>query len=88
MSVPSVFLGYPFGVKGYKLLNLFTKKIFISKDVIFHETLFPFVSDPYSSSSHSNIPLRHLFPSVASPHDPLLSFPTSDIVIDSISAPS
>ena len=87
-SVPCVFLGYPFGVKGYKLLNLFTKRIFISKDVIFHETIFPFVSDPYSSSSHSNIPLPHLFPLVASPHDPLLSFRTSDLVTDAIPAPN
>ena len=61
-SVPCVFLGYPFGFKGYKLLNLFTKRIFISRDVIFHETVFPFVSDPYSSCSHSNIPLPHFFP--------------------------
>ena len=42
-SVPCVFLGYPFGVKGYKLLNLSTKQIFISRDVCFHETVFPFV---------------------------------------------
>ena len=86
-SVPCVFLGYPFSVKGYKLLNLFTKRIFISRDVIFHETIFPFVSNPYSSSSHSNIPLPHLFPSIASPHDPLISFPTSDLVTDAIPAP-
>ena len=26
-SIPCVFLGYPFGVKGYKLLNLFTFQI-------------------------------------------------------------
>ena len=85
-SVPCVFLGYPFGFKGYKLLNLFTKRIFISRDVIFHETVFPFVSDPYSSFSHSNIPLPHLFPLVASPHNPLVSFPTSDSITDAIPA--
>ena len=87
-SVPCVFFGYPFGVKGYKLLNLFTKKIFISRDVIFHETNFPFVSDPYSSSSHSNIPLPHLFPSVASSHDPVLSFPSSDLVTNVVPTPT
>ena len=87
-SVPCVILGYSFGVKGYKFLNLFTKRIFISKDVIFHETIFPFVSDPYSSSSHSNIPLPHLFPSIASPHDPLLSFPTFDLVTNASPAPN
>ena len=87
-SIPCVFLGYPFGVKGYKLLNLFTKRIFISRDVIFHETIFALVSDPYSSSSHSNIPLPHLFPLVASPHDPVLSFPSSDLVTDVVPTPT
>ena len=37
-----VFLGYPFGVKGYKVLDLTTKNVFIFRDVIFHETIFPF----------------------------------------------
>ena len=84
--VPCVFLGYPFGVEGYKLPNLFTKMIFISRDVIFHETVFPFVSDPYLSFSHSNIPLPHLFPSVASPHNHLVSFLTSYPITETIPA--
>lgn len=37
-----VFLGYPIGVKGYKLLDLETKRVFWSRDVIFHETIFPY----------------------------------------------
>lgn len=37
-----VFLGYPFGIKGYKLLDLETKKIFISRNVIFYENVFPY----------------------------------------------
>ncbi len=36
------FLGYPYGVKGYKLLDLTTHKVLISRDVVFHETIFPF----------------------------------------------
>ena len=43
-SIPCVFLGYPFRVKGYKLLNLISKNIFISRNVSFHETVFPFIS--------------------------------------------
>jgi hypothetical protein len=35
-------LGYPFGTKGYRLLDLKTHQIFVSRDVIFHETIFPF----------------------------------------------
>ena len=43
----SIFVGYPFGYKGYKLLDLESNKTYITQNVIFHETLFPFV--------HSNI---------------------------------
>jgi hypothetical protein len=41
-SIRSVFLGYPLAQKGYKLYDLDKKKIFVSKDVIFHEFIFPF----------------------------------------------
>jgi len=37
-----ILLGYPFGYKGYKLYDLDTKKTFHSKDVLFHENIFPF----------------------------------------------
>lgn len=37
-----VFLGYPSGVKGYKLLDVTSRQIFLSRDVIFHEEIFPF----------------------------------------------
>ena len=43
-AIPSIFMGYPVGYKGYKLLNLATKQFFISRDVIFHEDTFPFAS--------------------------------------------
>ena len=79
-STPCVFLGYPFGVKGYKLLNLLTKKIFLSRDVIFHKTMFPFAFATYSP--HSSLSLPHIFPSVTTGPDftsPLVpeSFPSS-----------
>ncbi len=65
-----VFLGYPPGVKGYKLLDLTTHQYLISRDVIFHEQVFPFHSlnpspidcstflftTPDSTSSSSPIP--------------------------------
>ena len=37
-----IFLGYLFGIKGYKLLDLQSHTIFISRDVVFHESIFPF----------------------------------------------
>lgn len=39
-----VFLGYPFGAKGYKLLDLETQSNFVSRNVIFHEQIFHFSS--------------------------------------------
>lgn len=37
------FLGYPIGIKGYKVMDLSTSQFFISRDV-FHESSFPFLS--------------------------------------------
>lgn len=39
-ATPHVFIGYPFGTKGYKVLSLDTKKIQVSRVVSFHENIF------------------------------------------------
>lgn len=39
-----VFLGYPPGTKGYKLYDIQTSEVFVSRDVVFHEEIFPFHS--------------------------------------------
>ena len=81
-AVPAVFLGYPPGYKGYKLFDLSTNAIFISRDVIFHEHIFPFTSTSHSTSIFSD----RVLPS-HSPLDPSLisapplfqsSFPSFD----------
>jgi hypothetical protein len=41
-AIPCVFIGYPYAIKGYKLYDLHTKSVFISRNVIFHEHIFPF----------------------------------------------
>lgn len=41
-AIPSVFVGYPPGMKAYKLYDIENKKFFISRDVVFHESVFPF----------------------------------------------
>ena len=41
-AVPCIFLGYPFGQKAYKLLNLETHQVFTSRDVVFHEQILPY----------------------------------------------
>ena len=46
----SVFLGYPHGIKGYKVLDLDSNSIFISRDIVFYEAIFP-----YASTSHPSI---------------------------------
>jgi len=42
---PYIFLGYPFAIKGYILFDLSTKTSFISQDVVFHESIFPYASN-------------------------------------------
>lgn len=39
-----VFLGYPFGEKGWKVYHLETQEIFTSRDVVFDEATFPFAN--------------------------------------------
>uniref|UniRef100_A0A2N9ILI1 Reverse transcriptase Ty1/copia-type domain-containing protein n=1 Tax=Fagus sylvatica TaxID=28930 RepID=A0A2N9ILI1_FAGSY len=51
-------LGYPQGIKGYRLLDLDTKQIFVSRDVIFYENSFPF-----HKSQHSNPTTSMVLPS-------------------------
>ncbi|GJX67692.1 retrovirus-related pol polyprotein from transposon TNT 1-94 [Tanacetum coccineum] len=44
-GVPCVFLGCPSHQKGYKFYNLLTHSSFMSRDVVFHEFVFPFAAD-------------------------------------------
>ncbi|KAM0058456.1 putative RNA-directed DNA polymerase [Helianthus debilis subsp. tardiflorus] len=39
---PGIFLGYPKGVKGYKIYDIGDKKMVVSRDVKFHEDVFVF----------------------------------------------
>lgn len=53
-ATPCIHLGYPYGQKGYKLLDLYTKKTFVSVNVKFHEFIYTFHS---ISSSSSTLPI-------------------------------
>ena len=46
-----IFLGYPCNVKGYKLFDLDTHSVFVSRDVVFHESVFPYFSSLNGSIS-------------------------------------
>lgn len=39
---PRIFLRYPNGQKGYKILDLSSKKIYVTRDAIFHENIFSY----------------------------------------------
>lgn len=53
-SVPCVFLGYHPSYKGYRGLDVSTGRVYISRHVLFHETVFPFVTTASSASSEAS----------------------------------
>lgn len=59
ITSPRVFVGSPFGVESYKVLCLTTKKIHISRDVIFHENVFPITLPSHKSTFPSVLQLVH-----------------------------
>ena len=44
-SKPCVFIGYPAGYKGYKLLDMESNSVHISRHVVFHEQIFPYAKE-------------------------------------------
>jgi len=46
-----VFMGYPLGQKGYKVMDLETNKFHVSRYVVFHEGVFPFANMQRKTSS-------------------------------------
>ena len=56
---PGIFVGYSYGQKGYHIYDLETHKIYVSRDVIFHESIFPF-HDLSSRSSNNHITITPL----------------------------
>ena len=86
---PCIFLGYPYGVKGYKLFDLESQIVFLSRDVVFHESIFTFHSMNHyltshnpclSSSSGSLFPSLLSFDFVFDLDSPVPSFPSSSIL--------
>ena len=69
-----VFLGYPMGMKAYKLYEIQDKKVFISRDVIFHESVFPFHAKSDLSA------LNDLFPDFVLPNSNL-DIPHSNVAL-------
>lgn len=55
----TMFIGYPQGQKGWRVFDLDTQRIFVSRDVIFHEDTYPFAQSPLPSPE-SYSPNRHI----------------------------
>ena len=56
-----IFLGYPMGYKGYKLLDIETYSVSVSRHVIFYEDIFPFASSTITDDA------KHFFPHISLP---------------------
>ncbi|RVW56684.1 Retrovirus-related Pol polyprotein from transposon RE1 [Vitis vinifera] len=80
-------------IKGYLCLDVSTSRIYISRNVIFHESSFPFQSSypPPSPPPHlsSSTPALINSPSLSAPSSPVVSFPiiTSDSIHPLIPVP-
>jgi len=86
-----IFLGYPFGVKGYKLMDLSSKVVFLSRDVLFHETHFPFKSSSPTNEELSPfhfLPAMQYFPCPGHSSDSNCSPPNVDSTSTSPKSPS
>ncbi|KAL4309905.1 hypothetical protein GQ457_01G055140 [Hibiscus cannabinus] len=51
-AVKCVLIGYPKNIKGYRLFNLETQTIFVSRDVVFVENIFPFKQKDFKDVNH------------------------------------
>lgn len=72
-TISCVFLGYSMTKKAYKLLNLDKHNVFFFRDVIFHESIFPYSPSSPPSFFSSSPPFIPTPTSV----DPLVSSPDS-----------
>ncbi|KAI3713164.1 hypothetical protein L1987_71737 [Smallanthus sonchifolius] len=73
-----IFIGYPFGKKGYKLYNIDTRQVLVSRDVTFLEHIFP--------SLHSSDP-SYLFPYLFEETDPAVVPSSSSAALEVDSTP-
>jgi histone deacetylase 1/2 len=67
-SKTCIFLGYSLSHQGYKCLDLASGKLYISRHVIFDESLFPYQKDPSTSTLSTQD--SHLPPSLIQPRIP------------------
>ena len=58
-----IFIGYPFSKKGYRIYDIESKTIHVSRDVLFYEHIFPFkdVKSLVFSTPFTHITAEFLF---------------------------
>ena len=89
-----VFLGYPHGIKGYKVLDLTSNSIHISRNIIFYEHIFHYALSSQPSNSYLDDMIFPHCTSDCSSHSidiaSLSSLPTSDphLFVDPNSTPA
>ena len=77
-SHPSIFLGFSPTQKGYKILDLHSNKVLLTRNIHFHEHIFPF---HHISSSNT----QSVLPSSISDFNTFFSYPSSSTQNSSIS---
>lgn len=55
---PGIFIGYPHGKKGFRIFDIFTRKIYVSRDVVFHEEIFPY--NMFNTTTNTGSPVLPL----------------------------
>lgn len=81
-AVNCILLGYGIHQKGYKVFDLDKKQVFISRDVVFHETIFPFNSTDTISASQTHDPFLDLeSPSSVSIHRTIPSLTVTSLML-------
>ncbi|CAL1409881.1 unnamed protein product [Linum trigynum] len=78
-----MFLGFLPGVKGYKLFDLHTHDVFVSRHVMFHETIFPF-KQTSSTNSSSPDPTTSTFSPSSSSSQTTSLFPNHSPIPDDL----
>ena len=82
-----IFLGLSLGQKAFKLYDLSTHNIFVSRDVKFHEHIFPFQETP-SQSIHTPLPQLPFFDNPTSSHPtPIIPTPSPTPILPTPSPP-
>jgi len=59
-AISCVFLGYPFGKKAYKVMDLEHQQLYTSRDIVFHETIFSY-AEPSSQPLFPSTNLEPLY---------------------------